>query len=150
MIYTTLAIKIQQSKLAPTQRVVRFNAFRIILADAEFDWGFKPSSRLVAHRAPALREGWLMPRNPDSTDNRRQRFIKCHVKYWGMPSGRKQSRIPPDFSAEGGSSRVIKLEKIVMSQELKRKGLSISVIALRTGLDQSRPRHRRRCGACAP
>ena len=25
-----------------------------------------------------------MPRNPGSTDDRRRRSIKCHVKYWGL------------------------------------------------------------------
>ncbi len=34
--------------------------------------------------APALGEGWQMPRNPGSTDDRRQRSIKCSEKYWGM------------------------------------------------------------------
>ncbi len=36
--------------------------------------------------APALREGWRMPRNLGSTDDRRRRSIKCSAKYWGAPS----------------------------------------------------------------
>ena len=45
--------------------------------------GFKPSPRPVALRAPALREGRRVPRNPSSADNRRQRSIKCAAKFWG-------------------------------------------------------------------
>ena len=48
--------------------------------------GVQPSPRPVALRAPALREGWRMPRNPGSTDDRRRRSIKCHVKYWEVCS----------------------------------------------------------------
>ena len=44
--------------------------------------GLQPSLRPVALRAPALREGWRVPRNPGSTDNRRQRSIKCREMYW--------------------------------------------------------------------
>ena len=44
--------------------------------------GFKPSPRPVALGAPALREGWRVPRNPGSTDNRRRRSIKCSARYW--------------------------------------------------------------------
>ena len=36
--------------------------------------------------APALSEGWRMPRNAGSTDNRRQRSIRCYVKCWGWKS----------------------------------------------------------------
>ena len=41
-----------------------------------------PYPRAFALRAPALCEGWLASRNPGSTDDRRQRSIKCHMKYW--------------------------------------------------------------------
>ena len=44
--------------------------------------GVQPSPRPVALRAPALREGWRVPRNPGSTDNRRRRSIKCREMYW--------------------------------------------------------------------
>ena len=44
--------------------------------------GLKPSPRPVAHRAPALREGWRVPRNPGLTDNRCRRSIKCSMRYW--------------------------------------------------------------------
>ena len=66
------------------------------------------------------------------------------------PPERKQSKIPSDFSAEGGSGRVIKLEKIVMLQELKREGLSISAIARRTGLDRKTVRKLLDRGLAAP
>ena len=45
-------------------------------------WGLQPSLRPVALRAPALSEGWRMPRNPGSTDDRRRRSIKCSARYW--------------------------------------------------------------------
>ena len=45
---------------------------------------------------------------------------------------------------------MIKLEKIVMLQELKRKGLSISAIALRTGLDRKTVRKHLYRGLAAP
>ncbi len=66
------------------------------------------------------------------------------------PPERKQSKIPSDFFAEGGSGRVIKLEKIVMLQELKREGLSISAIARRTGLDRKTVRKLLDRGLAAP
>ena len=64
------------------------------------------------------------------------------------PPERKQSKIPSDFFAEGGS-RVIKLEKIVIC-ELKREGLSISAIARRTGLDRKTVRKLLDRGLAAP
>ena len=66
------------------------------------------------------------------------------------PPERKQSKIPSDFFAEGGSGRVLKLEKIVMLQELKREGLSISAIARRTGLDRKTVRKLPDRGLAAP
>ena len=39
--------------------------------------GFKSLLPPAALRAPALREGWRMPRNPGSTGDRSRRAIKC-------------------------------------------------------------------------
>ena len=79
--------------------------------------GVKLSPRPVAHRAPALREGWRAPRNPGSTDNRRRRSIKCSARYWAStheiaessarnswPSGKARSK-PRAPSHYGTTSR---------------------------------------------
>ena len=50
--------------------------------------GFAP----VALRAPALREGWRVPRNPGSTDNRCRRSIKCSVRYWASTHEIQEAR----------------------------------------------------------
>ena len=47
---------------------------------AEFERVSNPRLGLSRY---ALREGWRVPRNPGSADNRRQRFFKCNTKFWG-------------------------------------------------------------------
>ena len=58
------------------------------------------------------------------------------IRSAGHAPERRQSKIPSDFSAEGGSSRAVGLEKTVMPRDLRRKALSISAIARPTGLDR--------------
>ena len=53
-----------------------------------------------------------------------------------MPPGTKAVQNPIRFYCRRRLESGNKLEKIVMLQELKREGLSISAIARRTGLDQ--------------
>ena len=74
----------------------------------------------------------------------------CEFVPGGMPPERKQSRIPSDFFAAGGSNRMIGLERIVMLQELKRYCLSISAITRRTGMDRKTVRKLLDRGLAAP
>ena len=66
------------------------------------------------------------------------------------PRNESSPKSHPIPFAEGGSSRMIKLEKIVVLQELKRKGLSISAIARRTGMDRKTVRKLLDRGLAAP
>ena len=61
---------------APPSEVAEFAVHRRIRM------GLQPSPRPVALLVPALRKGWRVPRNPGSTDDRRQRSIKCSARYW--------------------------------------------------------------------
>ena len=103
------------------------------VADAGRD-SFGPAA-VQLQNGDHLSDCYYRVKTPQKRRSRIPQSGGCEFVPGGMPPERRQSKIPFDFSAEGGSSRVIKLEKIVMLQELKREGISISAVACRTGLD---------------